>query len=662
MEKWLLILLLVSPVLGVTLNADSCERADVVNAISMANEGDTVIVPPGTCTWTSKVSINKGIVLKGTGTEIRAETTDGSRNSVISFSVSEGKSFRLTGFTIRQVTDGVSLSMVTLYGNSKSWRIDHNRFLGEGQTDASIYISGPMQGVIDNNEMRGDNRILIMGNYGDSDSEWKKPLTLGTSKAIYIEDNVVEGSTGNIVDSNAGARWVFRHNDVTGKYVECHGVQWGRGTFSYEIYENDITDNANIWVPMSLRGGTGVIFNNHMHDFPTWAQFLIIYTDRSNRPGDYGLCDGTNPVDGNELSNGWPCLDQIGRSTDYSDSQVQPQAFEPLYEWNNQQDGNDFDIVVHSSVREYGHLQEGRDFYNDVQRPGYSPYVYPHAIRTNCLAYPLLCDSGSQAVQQCGNNYIEGSEVCDGNDLAGENCASQGFDSGNLACLSTCSGYDTSSCANSACSGYCCPSGYACTDQISGSCPGTCCSSSSACVSNSAFVPGQIVEAEDGTVNNMEIINGLVYATSDYAGSLSFDYDVQEGDYRIEAYIDNGNNAGSNSLFMGIDDEAAGNDNYYGYHSYEYEGLHWDNVSRMGTRAVYPPEYDPYVFHLDEGRHIITFYGREAYTKIDKIRLVENICNSLSLSGLIAVMEDWKSGTKNINEVMQSIQRWKNGC
>ena len=45
-------------------------------------------------------------------------------------------------------------------------------------------------------------------------------------------------------------------------------------------------------------------------------------------------------------------------------------------------------------------------------------------------------------------------EVCDGVDLSGETCSSQGFDEGSLTCLSDCSGFDISQCVDlpSACS------------------------------------------------------------------------------------------------------------------------------------------------------------------------------------------------------------------
>ena len=47
----------------------------------------------------------------------------------------------------------------------------------------------------------------------------------------------------------------------------------------------------------------------------------------------------------------------------------------------------------------------------------------------------------------CGNSVAETGEDCDGGDLAGASCSSLGFDSGILACSSSCT-FDTSSCSN----------------------------------------------------------------------------------------------------------------------------------------------------------------------------------------------------------------------
>ncbi len=51
----------------------------------------------------------------------------------------------------------------------------------------------------------------------------------------------------------------------------------------------------------------------------------------------------------------------------------------------------------------------------------------------------------------CGNDVIDGAELCDGGDLGGQDCASQGFEGGTLACADDCSGFDTSACSDTSC-------------------------------------------------------------------------------------------------------------------------------------------------------------------------------------------------------------------
>lgn len=50
------------------------------------------------------------------------------------------------------------------------------------------------------------------------------------------------------------------------------------------------------------------------------------------------------------------------------------------------------------------------------------------------------------ATQTCGNNVVEGTEVCDGTSVNGETCASRGFLSGILGCNAGCTAYDTTAC------------------------------------------------------------------------------------------------------------------------------------------------------------------------------------------------------------------------
>jgi len=61
--------------------------------------------------------------------------------------------------------------------------------------------------------------------------------------------------------------------------------------------------------------------------------------------------------------------------------------------------------------------------------------------------FAMYGDGQPPAPPVCGNNVIEGAEVCDGTSLAGETCFSQGFHIGTLTCNASCTGYATSQCA-----------------------------------------------------------------------------------------------------------------------------------------------------------------------------------------------------------------------
>src|SRR5713101_9814006 len=73
--KWLFLVIgfLVSPLFGWEAQANtniaaSCNTGDVQTAINSTAEGGTVIIPAGTCTWTSGVTISgKGITVQGSG-------------------------------------------------------------------------------------------------------------------------------------------------------------------------------------------------------------------------------------------------------------------------------------------------------------------------------------------------------------------------------------------------------------------------------------------------------------------------------------------------------------------------------------------------------------------------------------------------------------------
>jgi len=377
--------------IAATSNASSCLSAAVQSAISSASTGDTVQVPAGTCSWKTPVSIpsNKKITVRGAG---RNSTIITRSPAGFVLNVNQSGS-RVTGFTFHS-------GMINIDGDD--WRIDSNRFTATSKFFESIIVRGDREnahprGVIDHNEFTGGARILVAGWSGlATHAIWSQPLALGAASGqkVFVEDNTFSYTQwSGVFDTNYGGRFVFRHNTVTNGYVEVHSLQQGRASRSWEIYNNTFKQGggASLWVPLFIRGGTGVIYNNTVTG--TWGQPTITLDNvRSVSTGyDYGVCNGGSPADGNQLSNGWPCRDQIGRGSDTTlwttQNQYPSQTSEPAYFWNNTAPGGAaLGVYVHNNTDAW--IVSGRDFFNNTQRPGYTPYPYPHPLTQEASAPP----------------------------------------------------------------------------------------------------------------------------------------------------------------------------------------------------------------------------------------------------------------------------------
>jgi hypothetical protein len=60
-------------------------------------------------------------------------------------------------------------------------------------------------------------------------------------------------------------------------------------------------------------------------------------------------------------------------------------------------------------------------------------------------------DTSACVAQYCGNDNVESPEICDGDDLNGVSCRSEGFFSGAVTCAETCDGTDTTACVANVC-------------------------------------------------------------------------------------------------------------------------------------------------------------------------------------------------------------------
>lgn len=306
--------------------ADSCSKEDVQAAVDSAIDGDKVVVPEGTCTWNEPVAVGRQIswnppryegitelTIEGAGIGKTVISDESPKNDKGIFAVitEEGKSFRLTGFTFQggntvYGSDGV----IGITGTTRSWRIDHCQF--SLPKSRPIVIRGFTYGVIDhcdfNLNQTGGIYVdhSLWGGHAYGDGSWADELSLGTGKAIYMEDNTffTQDWVDGFVDSCGGARWVFRRNQVKNKGLGNHGTDSTnrtRGTFSYEIYANSFDRSlaTSWWTVFHTRSGTGVMFDNVITGRFNSLGIGSVYRTWHAFPA-FGGCDGTSPYDLND--------------------------------------------------------------------------------------------------------------------------------------------------------------------------------------------------------------------------------------------------------------------------------------------------------------------------------------------------------------------------
>ncbi len=365
-------LLCLSDVSAAVINAGTCSLADVSEAVSLASEGDTILVPAGECAWSDELVIDKTIIMAGAGIGATIIKTNLPSNGALIY-MKSGAS-RITGFTFDSSGIGYPIS---IYPGGDDWRIDHCLFTTTGVKKEVISIRGSQDdhpyGLIDHCDFY-NGRIVVAGDAGcDEYIQWTDDRNFGSDKFVFIENCTFElaiGTTGNVVDGNCGNKTVVRFCTFKNTRIEQHSVQGDlRGTKAFEIYNNSLTAGQDVPIrAIWPRGGTGFIFGNRIQGY---REPIFLDNVRSEETrGDYFLrCSGTSPVDGNINATGWPCRDQIGRGKDLADWPAAPhpklsypeQESMPAYFW-----GNGVVATVAESGSNINHIMANRDFYEET--------------------------------------------------------------------------------------------------------------------------------------------------------------------------------------------------------------------------------------------------------------------------------------------------------
>jgi hypothetical protein len=313
---------------GAVIRCRSVSLSDVAAGISAAHEGDIVSVPAGTATWNATLTLDKPITLQGetkiTGPRSKPAVD---RQTVVLSAVPKAKAkgillridtprgvARVSGITFQGQAGGANPGGAIYCGAATpNFRIDHCEFLS--LPGYNIWAAGE-SGLIDHNVAEIITTFFEphpqrWGGGAFGDKSYASPLNLGSAHAIFVEDNYVRNvspSTKNLkaaVDSQAGARYVFRYNTVIDGHLATHGTESGnrmRGPRSWEVYNNTFIHEAGKFEAnnvMATRGGTGVVFGN------TATGGLSHFNNLAN----YRDCEGFKFWDGSDGTSAWDLND-----------------------------------------------------------------------------------------------------------------------------------------------------------------------------------------------------------------------------------------------------------------------------------------------------------------------------------------------------------------
>lgn len=369
-----------------TGTAASASVTDISACVSDASgkTGAVIInIPNDSKTWTGDLTIDMssgfanvtGLSLIGAGS-IPTGTTTGAASSggtTITLSSTKlnvvgeaAKKIRIANITFTGTADtdqgAIYITGLSKLSSGGGWRVDHISF--NNAPTRALSTRGYTYGVVDHCFRSGAGQVfnVMEGVSTPGNVSWGRTLNLGDSDAVYFEDNDVQctgacNSPIMFADGASGARMVIRYNVIQNHYLGGHDPSsLNRGIMQIESYNNAITlSNTYGSGSHSLRGGTGVHFNNYIESTHTANETFAA----AEQP--YGLsmtnyrsdsCNSTSGLwankcnaDGSALKGflgadatysdstctsgtgceyiddlygdgkGWPCRDQIGRGT-----------------------------------------------------------------------------------------------------------------------------------------------------------------------------------------------------------------------------------------------------------------------------------------------------------------------------------------------------------
>lgn len=373
-----------------TVTASACTSSAVQSAIDSANNGDTVVVPNGSCSWSSGVRINgKAIHLRGQSPTGVTITHNAGSSHLITVTESSAAPIHISDLNFVGGSGSEHTILMTASNNGRPILIHNNTWQG----NISAIRAHTNRGVIYSNSMNAngaDRSFLQCKPENLGMSSWESAHTMGTAdttgeRNLYVEDNTITRVPLQAFDSDGNCRIVVRYNKFSDSAYTSHGPDTGTyGNRHTELYNNTFSfTNSGCSTPAAImdyfifvRGGVWVIADNVIPDLNSCylgnkAEIKFQIQNLRRNSGPMPCWKG-----------GYPMPRQIGwghnGSTYISD---------PVYIWGNTGGGNQTPALTEYSPDQCGggpsisqFVQAGRDYVLGA-RPGYVKYPYPHPLR-----------------------------------------------------------------------------------------------------------------------------------------------------------------------------------------------------------------------------------------------------------------------------------------
>ena len=315
--SWFLILAPL-PARGATLNAASCNLSDVQAQVDLSADGDTVVIPAGSCTWTAGISTSKSITIRGAGSALLTISLSGSGFGALSMDgLTAANVATISGMTL----DGADLSIessaimaVSGPNAEPAFRVTDVRFVnlcgagGSGWRGITVF---GIHGVIDDctftKSASRDCSMHAIDADGPGFSGDLAEVPWGTDGALFVENVTFDYCGGSdsdgAYDMYFSGSLVVRHSRFLCVGAGGHGFDSGSGAFFMENYANifENTKTDAVFEALGSRGGTGAAHDNLVVD--SGGNYNAFWQLRLYRPvvglsrGAYW--GGTGFVDGN---------------------------------------------------------------------------------------------------------------------------------------------------------------------------------------------------------------------------------------------------------------------------------------------------------------------------------------------------------------------------